>query len=60
MCVVFKNRIQKVILESKETDIRILGIKCLGDQLEIFTNSEIQSQILNTYKKVLLFCVVNY
>ena len=36
-----------MILESNEMDIRILGVKCLGDQLEIFTNSEIQSEILN-------------
>ena len=43
-----------MILESNEMDIRILGVKCLGDQLEIFTNSEIQSEILNTYKKVLM------
>lgn len=48
-----------MILESKEIDLRILGVKCLGEQLEIFTNSEIQSEILNTYKMVSILIMSN-
>lgn len=48
-----------MILESKEIDLRILGVKCLGGQLEIFTNSEIQSEILNTYKMVSILIMSN-
>lgn len=46
-------RLQKVVLEGSEVDVRTKGVECLCELLPIFEKKEIQNEVLNVYKKLL-------
>ena len=46
-------KIQKVVLEGNDISMRVIGVQTLCDLLDIFNKSEIQSEVLNIYKKLL-------